>query len=162
MTAKLVIRILIASLAYAPTLANSAEPRPAVRVMSFNIRYGTARDGDNSWTKRQDFLVETIRAFDPDLLGTQETLDFQRDYIAGQRFHPDWTRVGGLMRDLPDEETFKTMVKNFIRERLPNAIKDIETLLNTNRIFIDNSRDPAPRIVDHLATRLRQPSAATS
>jgi endonuclease/exonuclease/phosphatase family metal-dependent hydrolase len=50
--------------------------------MSFNIRYGTAADGDNHWEKRKRFLVETIRAFDPDLLGTQETLGFQRDYLA--------------------------------------------------------------------------------
>jgi NADH-quinone oxidoreductase subunit D len=39
------------------------------------------------------------------------------DFIAGQRYHPDWTRVGGAMQDLPDEETFKTMVKNFIQRR---------------------------------------------
>ena len=55
-----------------------------VRVMSFNIRYGTARDGDNHWDKRKAFLAETVRAFGPDLLGTQETLAFQRDYLAGQ------------------------------------------------------------------------------
>jgi NADH-quinone oxidoreductase subunit D len=59
------------------------------------------------------------------------------DYISGQRFHPDYTRVGGLMRDLPDEEVFKKMVKSFVHERLPKAMKDIETLLNRNRIFID-------------------------
>jgi endonuclease/exonuclease/phosphatase family metal-dependent hydrolase len=53
-----------------------------VRVMSFNIRYGTAQDGENHWDKRKEFLVETIKAFDPDLLGTQETLGFQRDYLA--------------------------------------------------------------------------------
>ncbi|MFN0111508.1 MAG: endonuclease/exonuclease/phosphatase family protein [Blastocatellia bacterium] len=53
-----------------------------VRVMSYNIRYGTAQDGENHWDKRKDFLVETIKAFDPDLLGTQETLGFQRDYLA--------------------------------------------------------------------------------
>lgn len=62
------------------------------------------------------------------------------DYISGQRFHPDWTRVGGLMRDLPDEETFKGMVKKFIHEDLPPAIKDIETLLNRNRIFLDRTQ----------------------
>jgi endonuclease/exonuclease/phosphatase family metal-dependent hydrolase len=64
-----------------PTLALAADPAP-VRVMSFNIRYGTAADGDNHWDKRKDFLVETIATFDPDLLGTQETLAFQRDYLA--------------------------------------------------------------------------------
>ena len=62
------------------------------------------------------------------------------DYISGQRFHPDWTRVGGLMQDLPDEDTFKTMVKNFIREDIPPAIDDLETLLNKNRIFIDRTQ----------------------
>jgi endonuclease/exonuclease/phosphatase family metal-dependent hydrolase len=50
--------------------------------MSYNIRYGTAPDGENHWERRKEFLVATIRAFSPDLLGTQETLSFQRDYLA--------------------------------------------------------------------------------
>jgi endonuclease/exonuclease/phosphatase family metal-dependent hydrolase len=54
----------------------------AVRVMTFNIRYGTAADGENHWDKRKEWLVQTIKAFDPDLLGTQETLGFQRDFLA--------------------------------------------------------------------------------
>lgn len=52
-----------------------------VKVMSYNVRYGTAKDGENHWDKRKDFLVETVAAFGPDLLGTQETLAFQRDYL---------------------------------------------------------------------------------
>jgi NADH-quinone oxidoreductase subunit D len=63
------------------------------------------------------------------------------DYVSGQRFHPDYTRVGGTMQDLPDDETFRTMVRNFIDVRMPKAIKDIETLLNRNRIFIDRVQD---------------------
>ena len=59
------------------------------------------------------------------------------DYVSGQRFHPDYTRVGGVKNDIPDDETFKTMVRNFIDKRLPKAINDIETLLNSNRIFVD-------------------------
>lgn len=53
-----------------------------VKVMSFNVRYGTAKDGENHWDKRKDFLADTVKAFDPDLLGTQETLGFQRDFLA--------------------------------------------------------------------------------
>ena len=53
-----------------------------VKVMSYNIRYGTAPDGENHWEKRKDFLAETIKQADPDLLGTQETLGFQRDFLA--------------------------------------------------------------------------------
>ena len=65
-----------------------------VRVMSFNIRYGAAHDGENHWDRRREFLVETIRAFDPDLLGTQETLGFQRDYLADKLAEYDHLGVG--------------------------------------------------------------------
>lgn len=61
------------------------------------------------------------------------------DFVSGQRFHPDWTRVGGLMKDLPDEEVFKRMVKDFIRNDMPTAVRDIEKLLERNRIFIDRT-----------------------
>lgn len=62
------------------------------------------------------------------------------DYISGQRFHPDWTRVGGAMQDLPDEETFKRMIKNFIHKELPKALNEVEGLLNRNRIFWDRTK----------------------
>ncbi len=61
------------------------------------------------------------------------------DFISGQRFHPDWTRVGGVMQDLPDEEIFKKMVKYFVNEDLPRAIEDLEALVLRNRIFIDRT-----------------------
>ena len=63
-----------------------SQPRDegSIRVMSFNIRYGTANDGDNHWSKRKDFLMDTIHAFGPDLLGTQETLRDQRDFIMSK------------------------------------------------------------------------------
>ncbi len=62
------------------------------------------------------------------------------DFISGQRFHPDWTRVGGLMQDLPDEAMFKTLVKKLIHEEVPRAVDDLEVLLNRNRIFIDRTQ----------------------
>lgn len=62
------------------------------------------------------------------------------DFISGQRYHPDWTRVGGLMQDLPDEEVFKRMVKNIIHKEVPQALKDLEGLLNRNRIFMDRTQ----------------------
>jgi NADH-quinone oxidoreductase subunit D len=62
------------------------------------------------------------------------------DYISGQRFHPDWTRVGGLMQDLPDEEVFKRMVKDFVNSDLPVAVRDVEKLVNRNRIFLERTR----------------------
>jgi endonuclease/exonuclease/phosphatase family metal-dependent hydrolase len=65
-------------LASAPASAAEA----LLRVMTFNLRYATAADGENSWPNRKDLLLETIRQFDPDLLGTQETLAVQADFLA--------------------------------------------------------------------------------
>jgi NADH-quinone oxidoreductase subunit D len=62
------------------------------------------------------------------------------DYISGQRFHPDWTRVGGLMQDLPDTATFQRMVKNFLRDDLAKAVDEVERLLLRNRIFMDRTQ----------------------
>ena len=75
------------------TFALPAHAADAVRVMSFNIRYGTAKDGDDSWDKRRDFLVETIRKYDPDLLGMQEVLAEQADFLQQQL--PDYGFAGG-------------------------------------------------------------------
>ncbi len=61
------------------------------------------------------------------------------EYLSGQRFHPDYTRVGGVMRDIPDETVFKRMVKSFLDDDLTPAIDDITGLLNKNRIFRDRT-----------------------
>ena len=65
---------------------------PELRVMSFNIRYGSANDGKDSWTNRQVLVVKVIKAFDPDLMGTQETLPFQAVYLNEQL--PAYTYIG--------------------------------------------------------------------
>jgi NADH:ubiquinone oxidoreductase 49 kD subunit 7 len=62
------------------------------------------------------------------------------DYVSGQRFHPDWTRVGGAMKDLPDQPTFQRMVKSFLHDDLSKAIADLEGLVNRNRIFMDRTQ----------------------
>lgn len=54
---------------------------PQIRVMCFNIRLGVADDGTNSWPHRREMLFETIRKFDPDLLGAQEVVGFQSDEL---------------------------------------------------------------------------------
>ena len=52
-----------------------------IKVMSFNIRYGAANDGDNHWRHRANLVAETIEMFDPDLLGMQEVLKFQAEFV---------------------------------------------------------------------------------
>ena len=54
---------------------------PPIKVMSFNIRYGAAKDGVNHWKNRSYLVAETIKMFDPDLLGAQEVLEFQAEFL---------------------------------------------------------------------------------
>lgn len=63
-----------ALLAMATLAAQSREP---VLVMSFNIRYGTAKDGENEWSARKAMLFDLVREQKADLVGLQEALDFQ-------------------------------------------------------------------------------------
>lgn len=70
-----------------------------IKVASFNVRYGTAEDGDDRWALRKDRAIQQIRDIDADILGTQEMLDFQSAYVEEQ--FPDYARVGR------DEEQIK-------------------------------------------------------
>jgi endonuclease/exonuclease/phosphatase family metal-dependent hydrolase len=51
-------------------------PEP-LTVMSFNIRYGTAKDGPDHWEQRRDQLFDLLREQAPDVIGIQEALHFQ-------------------------------------------------------------------------------------
>jgi NADH-quinone oxidoreductase subunit D len=62
------------------------------------------------------------------------------EFMTGQRYHTSWTRVGGLNQDLPNEETFKKLVHNFIDVIMPKAVADVTGLLNKNRIFVDRTK----------------------
>lgn len=70
--------------AVSPATAQQTPPAPAsapLTVMTFNIRYGTANDGENHWAKRRELLFEVLRTADADLIGLQEALRFQIDEI---------------------------------------------------------------------------------
>jgi len=59
---------------------HAAAPEP-LKIMSFNIRYGTANDGEDRWEARRRQLFELVKAQDPDVIGLQEALHFQIDEI---------------------------------------------------------------------------------
>ena len=52
-----------------------------VKVMTFNLRRRKESDGSNIWDERRDAAVEVIGRNGPDLIGTQEGLEEQVDYI---------------------------------------------------------------------------------
>jgi endonuclease/exonuclease/phosphatase family metal-dependent hydrolase len=66
----------------------------AIRVMSFNIRYGTAADGDNAWPLRRALAFAVVRDFAPTVLGVQEALRFQLDELRSVFAHLGEVGVG--------------------------------------------------------------------
>jgi len=56
---------------------------------------------------------------------------------SGQRFHPSYTRVGGLMNDV--DQQWIDMVRDLVKS-FPKVYSDVCRLLNRNRIFIDRTR----------------------
>ena len=48
-----------------------------IKVVTFNIRYGTADDGENSWKYRKENVFKELEIQKPDLIGMQEALLFQ-------------------------------------------------------------------------------------
>jgi NADH-quinone oxidoreductase subunit D len=58
--------------------------------------------------------------------------------MSGYRFHPGYTRVGGLLQDFNDRvlQRIRGLLQSF-----PKVYSDMEKLLFRNRIFLDRTRD---------------------
>lgn len=78
------LRLLALALCFLATPALADSGPETLRIMSFNVRYGSADDGPDSWVNRRDILIDTIRAEHPDVIGTQELLKDQADYIVAK------------------------------------------------------------------------------
>lgn len=76
------LTIIFACIAALAACSHAAQPDDTLTVMSFNIRYGTANDGDNSWPNRDHLVIQVFRDRNADIVGVQEALGFQIDQIT--------------------------------------------------------------------------------
>ena len=60
--------------------------------MSYNIRYGSADDGENSWTNRRPATIAMINDCLPDIFGVQEAESDQLEYVTANC--TDYSMVG--------------------------------------------------------------------
>ena len=72
-------------------------PRTAVAqlqldVMTFNIRTSNVSDGDNGWPHRKKLVAETIRRYAPQVVGLQEAVDEQIEFLTAAL--PDYRWLG--------------------------------------------------------------------
>ena len=73
-------------------VAPRASAQVLLDVMTFNIRTSNGQDGDNVWPRRKALVAETIRRFAPQVVGVQEGLNDQVEYLASVL--PDYRWLG--------------------------------------------------------------------
>ena len=79
-----------------------------LRIMTFNIRYGSANDGENHWNKRKDMVCDVIRNHPSDVIGLQEALRFQIDTI--REAHPMYGEIGVAREDGNNDGEYSSLL----------------------------------------------------
>ncbi|MFG0245272.1 MAG: endonuclease/exonuclease/phosphatase family protein [Phycisphaerales bacterium JB052] len=85
------LAVVLALLLPAPRQGDDGDAT-TLTAMSFNLRYGTANDGDNSWPNRDHLVMGVFDARNADIVGVQEALAFQLDEIT--EAHPNYGVIG--------------------------------------------------------------------
>jgi endonuclease/exonuclease/phosphatase family metal-dependent hydrolase len=91
-----------------------------MEVMSYNIKYANENDGENSWSKRKDFITNQIKFYEPEIFGVQEALVSQLKHFQSEMRNYEFVGVG---RDdgkeagefsaiFYDSDEFKVLVEN--------------------------------------------------
>ncbi|MBO4467024.1 MAG: endonuclease/exonuclease/phosphatase family protein [Bacteroidales bacterium] len=88
---RFVLLALAATILIMPACQKKAD---SIKVMSYNIRYGTANDGDYSWPLRRDAAAAMILDQRPAVFGVQEALPMQLDHIRENCPMYRWVGVG--------------------------------------------------------------------
>ena len=57
-------------------------PAQEIAIMTYNIRMATESDGADAWSKRKEFLTSQVLFYAPDVMGVQEALPEQMEYLA--------------------------------------------------------------------------------
>jgi len=67
----------------------------------------------------------------------RELINDVYEEMSGYRYHPSYTRVGGVMQDFNDRTINKVRI---VLKSMPKALADLEKLILRNRIFLDRVR----------------------
>ncbi|MEM7125342.1 MAG: endonuclease/exonuclease/phosphatase family protein [Chloroflexota bacterium] len=65
-----------------------------LRFISYNIRCNTTVDGENAWPFRRERVASLLQLYRPDLLGLQEVLQEQLDYLVAALPEFGWIGAG--------------------------------------------------------------------
>ena len=88
---KLILAVAALAALLPATLSCNKKAEP-FKVISYNIRLGTANDGENAWENRKEATTAMLNDQDPLIFGVQEAYKFQIDFIT--ETCPQYASVG--------------------------------------------------------------------
>ena len=110
-------------------------------LMTYNVRYGLADDGENSWEFRKDFLTSQINFYNPDIFGIQEGLPFQVEFIDSQLLNHSFI---GKSRDADGKGEYSAIFYNIKKFEI---LKQVTFWLSPSPLIPSKGWDAAyPRI----------------
>ncbi len=86
------------------TTSGFSQTNSRINVMSFNIRYDNPADGDQNWHQRKENVVRMINFYDLDIIGMQEVLVSQLNYLKDNL--QDYQAVGVGRKDGKEKGEF--------------------------------------------------------
>ncbi len=96
-----VIALCIGSGLYAQTNHDSNENNRSISIMTYNLKFASPTYKP-LWEERRDMQVDLIRKYNPDIIGTQEGLKEQIDYL--EKHLPGYVVVGEGRQGGDDDE----------------------------------------------------------
>jgi endonuclease/exonuclease/phosphatase family metal-dependent hydrolase len=90
-----------------------------LRIMSFNIRYGSAGDGENHWKNRKEMVFDVLRDHRPEIVGLQEALDFQMAEIC--RALGKYVQIGVAREDGKVDGEFSSILYDISRFKVDES-----------------------------------------
>ena len=116
----IILKFLVCALVIISTLScnkgQQSSSEITLKIMTFNIRYGTAPDKENSWENRKDLVIGVIKDFAPEILGVQEALNFQLDEI--KKAFPHYKQAGAARNDGKDSGEYTAIFYDSTRFNL--------------------------------------------
>lgn len=94
------------------TLQGISQP---LKLMTYNVRLDVAVDGENKWDNRKELFTGLIKFHEPDILGIQESLPNQVNYLASNLLN---FRHVGIAREGLNKGESSSIFYNFYRLEL--------------------------------------------
>ncbi|MBE0654323.1 MAG: endonuclease/exonuclease/phosphatase family protein [Bacteroidales bacterium] len=93
--------LFLSQLAVGQTSTGDNQPGVTLKIMTYNLKFASP-SYEPSWEVRRDMQIDMIRKYDPDIIGTQEGLKEQIDYLADNL--PEYVVVGEGRKGGDDDE----------------------------------------------------------